>query len=102
MVGILQELFYKVIEMPLLSGVMGAGAEEKPSRLAVDFFSAAVRQTYFWDSFQTQLGLQVNQLTAQLQQNTRKMRWASSLSPAGSRVYVRKKGLPSQTSTESC
>lgn len=66
--------------MPLLSGVMGAGAEEKPPRGAVDVFWAAGGGTYFCDSFQTQLGLQVKQLTAQLQQNTRKTRSGDSRS----------------------
>lgn len=88
--------------MPLLCGVMGAGAEEKSSRVAADFFWAAVWETYFCDGFQTQLGLEVNQLTAQLQQNTRKMRWCDSLAHTGSQVSTPKKELPSRISTESC
>lgn len=76
--------------MPLLSGVMGAGAEEKPPRVAADFFWAAVGQTCFCDSFQTQLGLQVKQLTAQLQQNTRQIRAASSLSHRQPGSYSKK------------
>lgn len=36
-VGILQDLLYKVIKVPLLSGVMGAGAQEKLSRVGADF-----------------------------------------------------------------
>lgn len=74
--------------MPLLSGVVGAGAEEKPSRVAADFFWAAVWETYFCHHFQTQLGLQVNQLTAQLQQNTLQIRSGISFSHTGSQVYI--------------
>lgn len=90
--------------MPLLSGVVGAGAEEKPSRVAVDFFSAAVWETYFCHRFQTQLGLQVNQLAAQLQQNTLQIRSGISFSHTGSQVYRLeiKKKLPSRISTEKC
>lgn len=39
---ILQDLLYKVIKVPLLSGVMGAGAQEKLSRVGVDVLLAAV------------------------------------------------------------
>lgn len=42
MLSLLSELLYKVIKVPLLSGVMGAGAEEKLPGVGVGFFRAAV------------------------------------------------------------
>lgn len=40
--SLLWELLYKVVKVPLLSGVMGAGPEEKLSGVGVGFFRAAV------------------------------------------------------------
>lgn len=78
---------------------MGAGAEEKLPGVGVGFFRAAVWGTYFCDSFQTQLGLQVKQLTALLQQ--KHAEWApATASRTGRWGDFRSEELPSQISTE--
>ena len=55
--------------MPLLFGVMGAGTQEETS-CVVDFFWAALWDPTILYGLQTQLGLLVDELTAQLKQKT--------------------------------
>lgn len=57
-----------MLKMPLLSWVMGAGAQKETSCLVVDFSLVALWEPFLLYSFKTQLGLLVNKLTAQLKQ----------------------------------
>ena len=56
--------------MPLLSGVMVAGAQEETSCVGADVFRAALWERSFFHSLQTQLGLLVDELAAQLRHKT--------------------------------
>lgn len=56
--------------MPLLSGMTGAGAQEEPPHVAVD---VSLWEPPLLDRLQAQLGLQVKELTAQLEQETAAM-----------------------------
>lgn len=58
----------QLLKVPLLSGVMSAGSQEDASSCGVDPSRAARRAASFFHSLQTQLGVLVNQLTAQLKQ----------------------------------
>lgn len=61
---------YQLLKMPLLSGVVGAGAQEESSCVGVDFSWAALWDPTLLHSLQTGLGLLVNELTAQLKHET--------------------------------
>lgn len=55
----------KLLEMPLLSGMTGAGPQEETPQLSA---GASLGERPLLDGLQAQLGLQVEELTAQLEQ----------------------------------
>lgn len=87
--------------MPLLSGVMVAGAQEETSCVGADVFRAALREPFFFHSLQTQLGLLVDELTAQLRHKTETLSQPNSQHD-NTHIKVSSSALPLWTSTAVC
>lgn len=87
--------------MPLLSGVMVAGAQEETSCVGADVFRATLREPFFFHSLQTQLGLLVDELTAQLRHKTETLSQPNSQHD-NTHLKVSSSALPLWTSTAVC
>lgn len=72
---------------------MDTGAQEEPSSVGAGFSWAALGETFFLDSFQAQLGLQVDKLSTQLKQHTDAVSSPNIYCDTSLQLYGRKKKL---------